>query len=225
MMGRKAISKDMKAEIIRLHGNACLNCGSTEDIELHHVVGLELGGNHVASNIVPLCHTCHKAVTFQQLLLQTSCRESCKCGGRPRKKWVDNAEDIFDDFLHCRISKIEAKERLNVNYNFCDRPEYKEWLVKQKVKTSRNGIDHIMCSHNCIFIGQDVGFIEYDDGTRIVIPWSIDQEPKSGESIVPTGKWSKRVKKRAISLDLYKNTVINDSEEPPTFKNLSDNEK
>lgn len=43
-------------------GRVCVNCGSAEDIEYHHIVPLSLGGNDVLSNICPLCHCCHTKI-------------------------------------------------------------------------------------------------------------------------------------------------------------------
>lgn len=40
----------------------CRVCGSSQDIELHHLVARSLGGDDVADNLVPLCHDCHTAV-------------------------------------------------------------------------------------------------------------------------------------------------------------------
>lgn len=45
-------------------GRVCVNCGSTEDIEYHHIVPLSLGGNDVLSNIQPLCYECHSKLHF-----------------------------------------------------------------------------------------------------------------------------------------------------------------
>ena len=209
-------SQKFRKVLLQHYGGAkkCVCCGEPISEPIwHHILPVANGGQDIVTNIVPVCEFCHKAIHNMKPAFYYKCKAN-NSGGRPKKKWVDNAEDIFDDYLHCRISKIEAKERLKVKYNFCDRPEYKEWLFKQNVKSARNNLDYTMCLYNCIAIGQNVGYIEYEDGTRIEIPWPIEQEPKSGKSIVPTGKWSKRVKKRAVSLDLYKNTVIDDSEEP-----------
>lgn len=39
----------------------CQNCGTKEDIEIHHIVPLANGGRDVPSNVVTLCTECHKA--------------------------------------------------------------------------------------------------------------------------------------------------------------------
>lgn len=55
-MERKQLTKAQKQKI----GTRCINCGTEEGIEYHHVVPLLLGGNDILENIVPLCHSCHK---------------------------------------------------------------------------------------------------------------------------------------------------------------------
>ena len=40
----------------------CVNCGSDENIQLHHVVPLVLGGTNNIDNIVPLCEDCHSKI-------------------------------------------------------------------------------------------------------------------------------------------------------------------
>lgn len=40
----------------------CINCGTTKNLELHHVVPLALGGNDIESNKVFLCSICHAKI-------------------------------------------------------------------------------------------------------------------------------------------------------------------
>ena len=42
-------------------GCTCFNCGSTTNVEHHHVVPLAFGGTNSPKNIVALCDRCHKA--------------------------------------------------------------------------------------------------------------------------------------------------------------------
>ena len=58
------LRQEFQGELFRLNmkselGNKCVNCGSTENIEYHHIVPLKNGGTNNLSNIVPLCETCH----------------------------------------------------------------------------------------------------------------------------------------------------------------------
>ena len=63
-MSKKRSSKDKK---IRLEGKqrdyyTCQICGSTENVEGHHVVDYSFGGASDPDNIITLCHDCHRKV-------------------------------------------------------------------------------------------------------------------------------------------------------------------
>lgn len=40
----------------------CQICGSTDQVEGHHIINYQFGGAADANNIVTLCHRCHKQV-------------------------------------------------------------------------------------------------------------------------------------------------------------------
>lgn len=45
--------------VLNIFGNRCLKCGSTQNIQIDHVIPLSLGGEHSFSNIQPLCAICN----------------------------------------------------------------------------------------------------------------------------------------------------------------------
>lgn len=45
-------------------GVQCCNCGSTQELEYHHVVPISLGGKDSNSNIVCLCYPCHQKIHY-----------------------------------------------------------------------------------------------------------------------------------------------------------------
>ena len=47
--------------ILDHYGNACLACGSTENIHKDHIVALANGGSNWASNLQPLCQSCNSS--------------------------------------------------------------------------------------------------------------------------------------------------------------------
>ena len=39
----------------------CVRCGSTWDLQVHHIIGAAEGGRTVMENLETLCHDCHVA--------------------------------------------------------------------------------------------------------------------------------------------------------------------
>lgn len=58
MSNRKSIPVEWKQKL----GKQCWNCGSTEDIQYHHIVPLIEGGNDILSNMCCLCGICHSKI-------------------------------------------------------------------------------------------------------------------------------------------------------------------
>ena len=184
-MKRKRISQEMKKEVIRLYGDKCINCGDRKNIEWHHVVPLSVGGYDIPSNIVPLCHCCHKAVSFYMPMVLSHGLERKSKGGRP-KKWPENYKDIIEDFVRCRISKSECTFRLNRNsssYTYKD--EFKNCLKEKSIASYRNNIDTKLAHWDSIKPGEVVGEVTYLDGSVEKMLWK-KETPLSGASDVPT---------------------------------------
>jgi hypothetical protein len=78
--------------------NECANCGATDNLHIHHVVPLALGGTNRISNLVKLCTACHskihgvnltKAKILQRAGIERAKREG-KYNGRPKTYTDDN---------------------------------------------------------------------------------------------------------------------------------------
>ena len=54
-MRRRTLTNKDKEEI----GLQCCNCGSTEDLQYHHIIPIAIGGKDINSNICCLCYSCH----------------------------------------------------------------------------------------------------------------------------------------------------------------------
>ena len=46
-------------EILERDGWRCQECGSLQELEVHHMKFRSHGGSDVESNLVTLCHACH----------------------------------------------------------------------------------------------------------------------------------------------------------------------
>lgn len=177
-MKRKSITKARRMQLIALHGDRCINCGSPDEIEWHHVVPLEIGGNDVDTNLVPLCYSCHKAVTNHTLLIATSGRVH-KASGRKRIV-PDNYKEILHDYLYGKISKTECTIRLGLSPKnkgwMSDSPWMNEYLTELGIKTFRNNIE-LKANKGSLVIGSNVGYIKYMDGTTEDIFYNPDGQP------------------------------------------------
>ena len=61
-MGRETVKKWIKD----LLPKRCMNCGSTKDLQYHHIVPYSVGGNEVPSNISVLCIDCHSKIHYDE---------------------------------------------------------------------------------------------------------------------------------------------------------------
>jgi 5-methylcytosine-specific restriction endonuclease McrA len=46
-------------EVRKRDGNKCVQCSSTEHLDVHHINPVSHGGRSVKSNLVTLCRKCH----------------------------------------------------------------------------------------------------------------------------------------------------------------------
>jgi TPR repeat protein len=58
---RMAISSQVRREVWRRDGGACVKCGSRRNLEYDHIVPVSKGGSNTARNIELLCEVCNRA--------------------------------------------------------------------------------------------------------------------------------------------------------------------
>lgn len=51
-----------RAQALRAANHTCTRCGTTTDLQVHHIIGLKAGGTHDQSNLQVVCRTCHPIV-------------------------------------------------------------------------------------------------------------------------------------------------------------------
>lgn len=54
------VSPGMRSRIIRRDGGACLRCEAEDDLEIHHIIPVNEGGEKEDENLAALCESCHK---------------------------------------------------------------------------------------------------------------------------------------------------------------------
>lgn len=57
----KKVGKNLRAQVIERDGGACVRCGSTDRIEVDHILPQSCGGPHIAENLRVLCKSCNAA--------------------------------------------------------------------------------------------------------------------------------------------------------------------
>ena len=108
---------NMKSEL----GNKCVNCGSTENIEYHH--------------IVPLCETCHYKAHDKSSF-------KSKGGGRPKIIKYEDAEPILKRYFDEEIGTKETKKLLGIS------PKNKStWSALTKQYKENNEVDEHFYNH------------------------------------------------------------------------------
>lgn len=159
-MERKQLTPLQKQKI----GTRCINCGTEEMIEYHHVVPLGLGGNDVAENIVPLCHSCHKAAHCGQHISHYVKTEN---SGRKPKATLEESKETFDLYIRGAIGNRQVCEELGYSNrtSIITRPVFKKYLIQKGIKNVRNLVD-IAYSNRASGLkeGDVVGEITYVDG-------------------------------------------------------------
>lgn len=120
-----------KAKQEKLLGTVCCNCGKEcgSEIEYHHVVPLERGGNDIESNLAPLCYECHSIVHFD-----TVRRKPERTGRRRREYAQDLLDDVFRRYVNKDISEKDARAELGTGCRIKDMVQFWEWA-------ERNGVD------------------------------------------------------------------------------------
>lgn len=130
-MNKRSEYLTIRREAVEECGAFCVNCGSREKIQYHHIVPLEFGGNNVISNIVPLCEDCHykahgkhKNTGIEGVI------------GRPRKDAPVGYRDILTKYLTGTLPGKRAKKMLwlEEGARISDQWYYKEFLREMGIE-------------------------------------------------------------------------------------------
>lgn len=144
--------------------NSCCNCGSEENIEYHHIVPLALGGSNNMTNIVPICHRCHKAAHHGRHISEYADKSN---SGRKPKAPIEKSAKVFDMFIGGEIGTRKCKQLLGYSERtqIINRKEFVKYLKFKGIRKVRNNIDvGATVRNNGIHDGDVVGYIEYLDG-------------------------------------------------------------
>lgn len=147
-------------------GSACVNCGTEENIEYHHVVPLRLGGTNNLRNIVPLCHRCHKAAHGSHHMHKYV--ENPNAGRKPKIP-DEEAFPIFDRWIDGQFGSRKCQELLHLSSG--TRPnqtaQFKRYMADRGITSVRNNYDVGMTSsYDKLNEKYVVGFVVFSDGAK-----------------------------------------------------------
>ena len=184
LKGQIITNRAKRKSIFEEKGCRCAGCHSTEgQMILHHVVPISKGGLDDPSNIVVLCEKCHAAV--HDISLNSLRKPFKNSGGRPRTCSAEDEEKYYWQYVRCEIGTKELKEKIHTKPSvaICDRPGFKEFIAKHKIKSYKNNIDMANSRGRHLEDGQLKGFIIFEDGTQQEFYHSEPKKP--AEEIAP----------------------------------------
>lgn len=150
-------------------GEVCYNCGSTENVQYHHIVPLRMGGTNKLSNIAVLCSRCHKAAHRGRHISHYLNTENM---GRPRTAPAEVIEDALNEFFQCKIGTMECAARIGLKgkkAHLSEKVWYQEYLKEHKIKYFQNRIDMLISPkrrRHTLMEGECVGVMIYENGER-----------------------------------------------------------
>lgn len=159
-----AFRKMMKSVL----GTSCYNCGSSEYVEYHHIVPLKLGGTNRFSNIVPLCHKCHKAAHEGRHIHDFVDFQGTNPGRKPKIP-DEEAFKAYDLLVDGQIGNKKLWQMLNLGEHTHPNQtmQYKRYLAARGIKSVRSNFDvGITLSWNTFADGRVVGYVVYESGEK-----------------------------------------------------------
>ena len=147
-------------------GTECVNCGSGENVQYHHIVPICVGGTNNTANIVPLCERCHQAVHNCKDVRELRMRTADHIGRKTMAN-TPQGKKAIDDFIMCRIGTKEFKSimKYGEKTKAQDCNAVKVRMRELGILRMRNTVD----TYNYIESGDIIGRHFMADGTVIEI--------------------------------------------------------
>lgn len=120
----------LRQQVVEHCGTACANCGSSQEVEYHHIVPLSNGGTNRVSNFVALCPICHLKAHGKLKYRNVWSREHVINMEKP-----DGANDVIEKYLHGELSKSDVCQKWGAPQ---DKPLY--YIDFFRVYLERHGI-------------------------------------------------------------------------------------
>jgi len=173
----------------------CCSCGSSQNIEWHHAIPLEVGGQDVFTNFVPACHSCHMAAhSWQDQRKEKLANRKPNIKGGRKPIVPENYKDLLHDYIFCKIGREELGMKWNgaMGSSSGDMPEaikhlsdkswFKAYLNELNIEKIHNGIDaHRKRTHNPkrkTNGAKEKGYIIYKNGKKEIFEIIVPEKPR-----------------------------------------------
>lgn len=163
-----------REKALQTHGRKCFICGATENIETHHVVPLSANGPDCASNIIPVCHSCHMKIHHSKDLARY--KTAGPNTGRPLKCSKETAFKALDGLISGQYGNRRCAEIMGISRRSLQKGNkwYDEWMFERGIAELRNNYD--LCAVTCPqrILQHDnasVGWVRYVNGETKEIPY------------------------------------------------------
>jgi len=132
-----------KQALKNYHGDRCVNCGSDDRIEFHHIVPIANGGTNCITNVVPLCYECHKRAHEAHKIAKKHAGEH---GGR-KVKDLNDLENNVQRYINCEIGTREFKQLVGLpkKGSIRNSKALNKYLNSIGIKTINNNVDWLNC--------------------------------------------------------------------------------
>ena len=154
-----------RKEMLDNNWGFCVNCMSTENLEIHHIVPLANGGNHIPWNTVTLCRSCHmKAHSRLQRV------EDAGHGGRKPAVKPENADKILWDYTHGSIGYKDTLKALGLSEraHIAEQWYYQQYLKDNHIAKVINNVERYLNPRFHNEVKKDhiatLAIITWDDG-------------------------------------------------------------
>ena len=112
--------------VLKYLGNRCVYCGSTKNLEIHHIIPLYLGGKNDLGNMEVVCKKCHLQIHEQikKLFPPKPVILKCSVCGAEIERKIQIKNPICDV---CRNKKKEERKKRNRKENPLIRKKYNKY--------------------------------------------------------------------------------------------------
>ena len=159
-------SSSVRKKALDIYQYKCANCGTSSNVELHHIVPLAFGGNDIISNMIPLCHACHNATHHAKSISKYTRKASN--AGRPPKCDDEAAFSAMDMWANGDIGERRCQElmRLSGKTKVKQTSQYIKWKRSRGIENVKNYFDvtATLSPRKLVKEKAVVGYIQYLDG-------------------------------------------------------------